>query len=99
MTTGNNATKVCKPWTEVVTEKRAIRDAQIDKHSKADIKLPSDGFSFKTVDVEVLKSLLRDGKVSAVQVIHAYIRRQVHVTVPNSSMLTVTLELARRRNR
>ncbi|EWG54411.1 hypothetical protein FVEG_17313 [Fusarium verticillioides 7600] len=74
MTTSKDTTKVHKPWTEVVTEKRALRDARIDKHLKSDIKFPSDGISFETVDIDVLTSLLRDRKVSAVEVIHAHSR-------------------------
>ncbi|KAF5990107.1 general amidase [Fusarium bulbicola] len=68
------------PWTEIVAKKREIRDAQIDKHLEADINFPFDTISFETVDVEVLTGLLRDGKVSAVQVIHAFIRREVDIT-------------------
>ncbi|KAF5247315.1 hypothetical protein FANTH_6406 [Fusarium anthophilum] len=99
MATSKYTTKVHKPWTEIVTKKRAIRDAQIDKHLKVDITFPCDSIPCETVGVEVLTGLLRDGKVSAVQVIHAFIRREVDITVPNFSMLTVLLEPAKRKNR
>ncbi|EXM07439.1 hypothetical protein FOIG_02450 [Fusarium odoratissimum NRRL 54006] len=99
MTSSKYTTKVHEPWTEIVTKKRAIRDAQIDKHSKADTNSTFDRISSETVDVEVLTSLLRDGKVSAVKVIHAYIRREVEITVTKFFMLTVSLEPAKRRNR
>ncbi|QKD51970.2 amidase signature domain-containing protein [Fusarium oxysporum Fo47] len=80
MTSSKYITKVHEPWTEIVTKKRAIRDAQIDKHWKAHTNSTFDRISSETVDVEVLTSLLRDGKVSAVKVIHAYIRREVEIT-------------------
>lgn len=99
MTSSKYITKVHEPWTEIVTKKRAIRDAQIDKHWKAHTNSTFDRISSETVDVEVLTSLLRDGKVSAVKVIHAYIRREVEVTVTKFFMLTVTLEPVKRRNR
>ncbi|KAK2693027.1 Amidase 2 [Fusarium oxysporum] len=88
MTSSKYTTKVHEPWTEIVTKKRAIRDAQIDKHSKAHTNSTFDRISSETVDVEVLTSLLRDGKVSAVKVIHAYIRREVGITVTKFFMLT-----------
>nr|AMB48900.1 amidase [Fusarium subglutinans] len=99
MATSKYTIKVHKPWTEIVTKKRAIRDAQIDKHLKVDINFQFDSISLETVDVEGLTGLLREGKVSAVQVIYAFIRREVDITVPNLSMLTVILEPAKRKNR
>jgi hypothetical protein len=69
---------VCKaenPWTEVVTAKRAIRDAQIRKHQPANRESGLDTLGTEIVEVEVLTNLLRAGQVSAEALIRAYIGR------------------------
>ncbi|KLU89838.1 hypothetical protein MAPG_08807 [Magnaporthiopsis poae ATCC 64411] len=61
-----------KPWADVVAAKRAIRDEHVQKHSHAD----SDAnLAADVVDIETLTGLLESGKVSAEQLIRAYIAR------------------------
>jgi hypothetical protein len=79
MTSSKYTAKVHRPWKEIVTEKRAIQDAQIEKHSTAGTNTSLNHIVSKKVDIEILTSLLRGGKVSAVEVIHAYIRRDVEI--------------------
>ncbi|CVL06239.1 related to general amidase [Fusarium mangiferae] len=70
-------TKGKRSWEEVVKEKRAIRDAQIEKHSTSDTNASLTQITSEAVDIDSLTSLIRDGKVSAVELIRTYIKRKV----------------------
>ncbi|KAI9039902.1 amidase [Aspergillus affinis] len=63
------------PWAVVLAAKRAIRDAQVQKHAPANSDPRSDTLGANIVDVEALTSLLSCEKVSAEELIRAYIGR------------------------
>ncbi|KAK6819193.1 hypothetical protein RU639_008045 [Aspergillus parasiticus] len=74
---GSNETgaKSNRSWTEVVTAKRAIRDAQIRKHEAANRNGSFDILGADTADVKTLTNLLESGQVSAEDMIRTYIGR------------------------
>ncbi|KAB8209213.1 amidase signature domain-containing protein [Aspergillus parasiticus] len=74
---GSNETgaKSNRSWTEVVTAKRAIRDAQIRKHEAANRNGSFDILGADIADVKTLTNLLESGQVSAENMIRTYIGR------------------------
>ncbi|KAJ1706284.1 hypothetical protein NYO67_11552 [Aspergillus flavus] len=72
---GSNETgaKSNRSWTEVVTAKRAIRDAQIRKHEAANRNGSVDILGADIADVKTLTNLLGSGQVSAEDMIRTYI--------------------------
>lgn len=71
----NKAAIEGRPWAEVVAAKRAIRDAHVGKHELVNKGSGTDTLGADVVDVEALLDLLRSGKVSAQELIRAYIGR------------------------
>lgn len=68
-----------RSWEEIVKEKRATRDAQIEKHLTAETNVSLTQIASEAVDIDSITSLIRDGAVSAVELIRTYIKREVQV--------------------
>ncbi|CZR48678.1 uncharacterized protein FPRO_03998 [Fusarium proliferatum ET1] len=62
-------TKMNRSWEEIVKEKRATRDAQIEKHLTAETNVSLTQIASEAVDIDSITSLIRDGAVSAVELI------------------------------
>ncbi|KAK1958764.1 amidase [Colletotrichum sublineola] len=75
MTGSEHSANKHRSWTEVAAAKRAIRDAQLRKHEPTDGDSASARLGVDVVDIEALTDLLRLGRVSAEELIHAYIAR------------------------
>jgi hypothetical protein len=63
------------PWTEVVEAKRAIRSQHIEKHQDKTGSLRDDTNITGFADISTLTQLLESKKLSAEDIITAYIQR------------------------
>jgi hypothetical protein len=63
------------PWAEVVEAKRAIRSQHIEKHQDKIGNSVTDTNITETSDISVLTQLLKSKKVSAGDVVTAYIQK------------------------
>ena len=68
-------TRYKTPWAEVVEAKRAIRSQHIEKHQDKIGKSVIETNITETSDISVLTQLLESKKVSAEDVVTAYIQR------------------------
>jgi hypothetical protein len=69
------------PWGEVVEAKRAIRSQHIEKYQDKTGNLVVDTKITGNSDISVLTQLLESKKVSAEDIITAYIQKYVRISV------------------
>ncbi|KAH8651267.1 amidase signature domain-containing protein [Xylariales sp. PMI_506] len=75
MASSEHPEKENRSWTEVVTAKRAIRDAHLRKYQSSNEEPSLNILRGGIVEVEALTNLLSSGRVSAEELIRAYIGR------------------------
>jgi hypothetical protein len=99
MTAKPDTTKPRRPWAEIVSIKRSIRDAALQKYQPERDHSLENTFGEKIVDINEITKLLETGQVSALELIRTYIERQVHESISSCIKLIRGTEHARHKPR
>jgi len=82
-----------RPWQEIVAAKVGVRDVLIREHSCNHNASESEFSTTEISDVTALTKLLASGRLSAEEVIRAYIHQSVIFSTAFSTFMQLTIDL------